>query len=133
MRIGELAQRVGVTVETIRYYERARLIPEAVRTRGGFRLYTSGDVQRLRFILAAKRYGFSLAQIRVLVLAFEQPDDLARGEIASIIGQHREQSREALEALTAAVGLCERLLGVYDTQRRDLEQHLIDSLVARDD
>ena len=43
MRIGELAARAGVHVQTILYYERRRLLPRPVRTSGGYRLYTEAD------------------------------------------------------------------------------------------
>ena len=63
LRIGELATRAGVSIDTIRYYERRRLLPRAERSRGGFRLYTPETVDRLRFIKQAQEIGFSLDEI----------------------------------------------------------------------
>ena len=64
MRIGELAARGGTTAKTIRYYESIGLLPRPARTDGGYRDYTSGDAQRLRFIQQAKALGFSLDEVR---------------------------------------------------------------------
>jgi len=67
MTIGRLAKRVGVNIDTIRYYERNGLIPEAVRRASGYREYEAADVRRLRFILRAKDLGFTLAEIGELL------------------------------------------------------------------
>ncbi len=63
LRIGELAAECGVSIDTIRYYERRKLLPNAGRTSGGFRLYTTAAVERLRFIKEAQEIGFSLDEI----------------------------------------------------------------------
>jgi MerR family mercuric resistance operon transcriptional regulator len=63
LRIGELAAECGVSIDTIRYYERRRLLPHAGRSAGGFRLYTPEAVERLRFIKQAQETGFSLDEI----------------------------------------------------------------------
>lgn len=67
MTRGEVAERVGVNPETLRYYERKDLIPMPPRSDGGFRLYDESYVDRLRFIQRAKDLGFTLAEIRELL------------------------------------------------------------------
>jgi MerR family copper efflux transcriptional regulator len=67
MTIGRLAKEAGINIDTIRYYERKRLIPEAVRRASGYREYEAGDLRRLRFILRAKDLGFTLAEIGELL------------------------------------------------------------------
>jgi len=62
MRIGELAASAGVSVETVRYYERLGLIPRARRTGGGYRVYSGDDLRRLKFIVHAKELGFTLKE-----------------------------------------------------------------------
>ena len=52
IRIGEVAERAGVSIDTVRYYERRRLLPRAPRTQGGFRVFTGDAVERVRFIPA---------------------------------------------------------------------------------
>ena len=59
-RIGELAQRVGLTERTIRYYEELGLLDSVKRLEGGQRLYTEDDVRRLRFVQKLKMLGLTL-------------------------------------------------------------------------
>jgi MerR family copper efflux transcriptional regulator len=65
--IGRLAQRAGVGVDTVRFYERAGLLPKPVRTASGYRMYGEDDVSRLRFIRRSKALGFSLEEISELL------------------------------------------------------------------
>ena len=71
LTIGTLAERGGVSVETIRYYQRRALLDEPVKPRGGFRHYPEDSVKRIRFIKRAQALGFTLEEIRGL-LALDQ-------------------------------------------------------------
>jgi len=76
---GELAKRAGVNRETVRYYERRRLLPRPPRTVSGFRIYSDDAVRRLRFIRHAKALGFSLSEIHDLLgLRIDSPAVCAR-------------------------------------------------------
>ncbi|MCC7309338.1 MAG: heavy metal-responsive transcriptional regulator [Acidobacteria bacterium] len=66
-RIGEVAERSRVSIDTIRYYERRDLLPKAPRTTGGYRLFTSEAVERVLFIKQAQELGFSLDEITTLL------------------------------------------------------------------
>ena len=66
-RIGELAQAAGVTSDTIRYYERLRLLPRPARSGAGYRIYAATDIERLQFIKQAQTLGLSLDEIQVLL------------------------------------------------------------------
>ncbi|TAK35959.1 MAG: heavy metal-responsive transcriptional regulator [Chloroflexota bacterium] len=65
--IGELARKAKLGPKTVRYYEELGLLPEAPRSESGYRVYTEADLHRLRFILKAKRFGLSLAEIREIL------------------------------------------------------------------
>ena len=65
--IGMLARRAGVSVETIRYYQRRGLIDEPERPLGGIRRYAQDHARRLRFIKQAQAIGFSLEEVRDLL------------------------------------------------------------------
>ncbi len=67
MTIGKLAQRAGVGVETIRFYERKGLIETPLRTASGYRQYSEAVVRRLQFIRRAKELGFTLNEIMELL------------------------------------------------------------------
>lgn len=63
MRIGELANQLGINTKTIRYYEEIGLVPPAPRTSSGYRDYSDHDATRLVFIKSAQRLGLSLEEI----------------------------------------------------------------------
>ena len=67
LRIGEVARRSGVSIDTLRYYERLRLLPRPRRSSGGFRLFTPEHVLRVQFIKQAQDLGFSLEEIKSLL------------------------------------------------------------------
>lgn len=67
MTIGAVAKRVGVAIDTIRYYEREGLLPEPLRRASGYRTYNDSAVRQLRFIRRAKDLGFTLEEIRDLL------------------------------------------------------------------
>ena len=78
MKIGTLAQRADVGIDTIRYYEREGMIPAPQRTESGYRDYRDSDVTRLRFVRRAKLLGFTLQEIRELMdLTATASDDMA--------------------------------------------------------
>lgn len=67
MTVSELAQRAGTTADTIRYYERIGLLPEAERSPAGYRLFTEEDTRRVAFVKRAQRFGLQLDEIRQLL------------------------------------------------------------------
>ncbi|QYG94321.1 heavy metal-responsive transcriptional regulator (plasmid) [Iamia sp. SCSIO 61187] len=67
MRIGELADAVGVPPETVRFYERRGLLPEPERATNGYRLYHDAALHRLRFIRTAQASGLTLAEIGTII------------------------------------------------------------------
>lgn len=77
MKIGELARRAGVRIDTVRYYERQGLLPPPVRQASGYRSYALPDISRLRFVRRAKALGFTLEEIReLLALSGRREDDM---------------------------------------------------------
>ncbi|MDT8992011.1 MerR family transcriptional regulator [Curvibacter sp. APW13] len=69
MNIGELAQAAGVTTDTVRYYEKQKLLPPALRQDNGYRRYTPAHLGQLRFVRSAQGLGFSLREIRDILPA----------------------------------------------------------------
>ncbi len=67
MQIGIVAKKIGLSVDTIRFYERNALLPRAARTEGGFRQYGESDVETLAFIRRVQGLGFKLTEIRGLL------------------------------------------------------------------
>ncbi len=65
--IGKLSKQSGIAIETIRFYEKQRLLPKPKRTGTGYRQYNQGDLQRISFIKRSKDLGFTLAEIKELL------------------------------------------------------------------
>ena len=78
-RIGELVKQLNINKETIRYYERIGLISEITRDKNGYRIYTKEDMEKIKFILIVKNFGFSLNEISTLI-----HDEILCGDIKSI-------------------------------------------------
>jgi len=79
MTIGRLAKAAGVNIDTIRYYERHGLLPQAARRESGYRVCAGGDVARLTFIRRAKELGFSLGDIAELLSLSTDRNNGVRG------------------------------------------------------
>jgi Cu(I)-responsive transcriptional regulator len=114
LTIGKVAKQSGVGIDTVRFYEREGLLPKASRTHSGYRLYTSIDVERLRFIRRAKSLGFSLEEIGELLHL-----NAAKGNRSSVkkLAEHRlsdlNQKISELTAIRDALaGLVRRCSGV---------------------
>ncbi len=106
--IGVTAREAGVSIETIRFYQRRGLIGAPDKPFGGFRRYPSDVVKRIRFIKRAQALGFSLDEIATLLRldsarACAETRDLARGKLAVIEGKLTDLAhmRDALATLAA--------------------------------
>jgi DNA-binding transcriptional MerR regulator len=113
LRVAELAGAVGVAPDTIRYYERAGLLPPPARTSAGYRAYDPGAVDRLRFIQGAQRLGLRLRDIRDLlairdtgVCPCEPAEQLLRRRLAEL---DAEIARLVLQPGVVAYGELARL------------------------
>ena len=67
-KIGQVANAIGLSIDAIRFYEKQGLLKRSPRTEGGFRLISTGDIETLKFIRKAQELGFSLNQIRELLI-----------------------------------------------------------------
>ncbi|MBY5967445.1 Cd(II)/Pb(II)-responsive transcriptional regulator [Halomonas denitrificans] len=74
MKIGELARRSGVKVETLRYYEREGLLPEPERSDGNYRVYRDAHAERLDFIRHCRALDMTLDEIRALLVCQDHPE-----------------------------------------------------------
>lgn len=74
MQIGELARRTSCAVETIRYYEREKLLPQPARSAGNYRLYGASHVERLTFIRHCRALDMTLDEIRTLLAHRDHPE-----------------------------------------------------------
>lgn len=71
VQIGTMAERIGLSLRTVRYYEEMGLVEPTTRTKGGFRLYGPEQEERLRVIKAMKPLGFTLEQMREFIVLLD--------------------------------------------------------------
>lgn len=112
----QLAQRAQVNMETIRFYEGEGLLPPAPRTTAGYRKFSENTIDRLAFVKRAKSLGFSLEEIRELLLLQDEHAD-ACAEVRDLLAtklsvvHEKKAELEKLEAdLSAALRKCDRAL-----------------------
>lgn len=84
MQIGEVAERTGLSLRTIRYYGEVGLVAPSARSPGGFRLYTESDVERLLLIKRMKPLDFSLEEMAELLGMLDRPAAARAGERARL-------------------------------------------------
>ena len=126
MRIGQLADQLGINPKTIRYYEQIGLIPLAPRTSGGYREYSDTDADRLTFIRTAQRLGLSLEEVAEILSLRERGQrpcayvrdvieeqiravDRRSAELRALRGELREL-RAAADAIPEADGATCRII-----------------------
>ena len=100
MRIGELARATGTKAETIRYYERAGILPAADRTDSNYRDYSDEHLATLTFVRRARALGFSMAQVREL-LALSDHDDKPCEDVDQLVRQQLREIDGKIADLTA--------------------------------
>jgi MerR family transcriptional regulator, copper efflux regulator len=98
MQIGEVAKRTALTVDAIRFYEKRRLLPKAVRSAGRFRLYGEATVERLHFIQQMQGLGFSLREVGELMQLRERKVD-ARESVKQLLTAKLFDVRAKLQEL----------------------------------
>jgi len=106
MHIGELAERTGLSLRTLRHYDDVGLVSASARTEGGFRLYTQDDYDRLILIRRMKPLGFSLEEmaelLRVIDAMDTAPDDDTRAILDGFITDAAERRAKLQQQLAMA-------------------------------
>ena len=100
LSIGQLARRVGMTVEAIRYYEQEELLAEPDRSPARYRRYTEDAVHRLRFVRRAKEFGFTLREIKGLLALYDSLS-ASRGDVRQLADEKIAAIEEQIRALRA--------------------------------
>ena len=104
--IGKLAKAAGVNIETVRYYQRVNLITEPSKPKTGYRLYPEDTVSRIRFIKRAQELGFTLKEIKELLLL----GDSRCQEVQQLTQQKLSEIESRLHDLTAMKAVLTEML-----------------------
>ena len=113
-RIGQVADATGLSIDTIRFYEKQGLLRRSPRTEGGFRLFGNEDIEALKFVRKAQELGFSLNEIRELLIlraehvpACSHVKELLEQKV-SAVEQKIEELKRLHATLTRALRKCRR-------------------------
>ncbi|MEV0002940.1 MerR family transcriptional regulator [Micromonospora sp. NPDC050980] len=123
MQIGEAADRVGLSIRTIRHYDEAGLIVPSARSEGGFRLYTDADVDRLAVVKRMKPLGFTLDEMRDLLGVLDALPDAHGDDRAALLdrlGMFHTVAAARVAALRDRLATAE---GFADTLRERLDRY----------
>jgi len=96
--IGKLSRRTGCNIETIRYYEKAGLLPAPPRSAGGHRIYDGEHAKRLGFVRRSRELGFSLDEIRAL-LDLADGGEFDCGEVKAVTVRHLQSVKDKIRDL----------------------------------
>jgi DNA-binding transcriptional MerR regulator len=113
LQIGTAAKASGLSIDTIRFYQKSGLLKPPARTSAGYRVFTDDEIDDLQFIAKAQDLGFSLAEIKELVL-LRSETARACPEVRSIIERKLGNVREKLAALGQLEGELARALRSCD-------------------
>jgi Cu(I)-responsive transcriptional regulator len=126
-RIGDLAKQAGVKVVTIRYYEQAGLLPACERTAGNYRLYAQEHLKRLNFVRRCRELGFSLEQIRdLLLLSASQSPTCA--DVCSVAADHLKEVESKISDLRHLAAELRRIASSCNGTQSSADCRLIASL-----
>lgn len=117
MHIGELAERTGLSLRTLRHYDEIGLVSASGRTEGGFRLYTEDDHDRLILIRRMKPLGFSLEQmaelLRVVDSSAQTPDAVTADALTGFIAEAVERRAR----LQDQIAMADELIALLEARR----------------
>jgi DNA-binding transcriptional MerR regulator len=115
LTIGEAAQRLAVSADTLRYYEKQGLLAPTERTDAGYRLYDREALRRLSFIKHAQQCGFSLAEVREL-LAIQGREDACCDDVRHRATEKKLQLEHKIHALQSMSAALSELITVCQAQ-----------------
>ena len=127
LKIGDLAERSGVGVETIRFYERKGLIRQPEKSLSGQRRYPEEMVSRVRFIRAAKELGFSLQEIDELLELRVSPE-VSCAEVRRKAEAKIEDVESRIESLQAMHGVLKKLVAACHVSKPTEECPILEAL-----
>jgi MerR family Zn(II)-responsive transcriptional regulator of zntA len=120
LTIGRIASLAQVSADTLRYYERERLIAPTAKSAGGYRLYQRDALRRIRFIKQAQQCGFNLAEIRSL-LALRASDAACCRDVRHVALEKKLQIEAKIKAMKAMSSALTYLIEQCSADNRPLD------------
>ena len=131
MQIGEAAERVGLSLRTIRHWDEVGLVVPSARSNGGFRLYTETDIERLALVKTLKPLDFSLEQMRELLATTDAlaadcgTDEAVTEDLLGRVAMYQAAASSRIETLRAHIQSLETL-------SRELHRQAVDCARRRE-
>ena len=122
MQIGEVAERTGLSLRTLRHYDEIGLLRPSERSEGGFRLYSEGDVTRLLVIRRMKPLGFTLDEMSEVMRLLEglgDSDEAPGADRLAELEQVIARAEERRETLRGQVEMADEFIEALRGQRGD--------------
>ncbi len=116
MHIGELAERTGLSLRTIRHYDDVGILPATARTEGGFRVYSEEDLERLMVIRRMKPLGFTLEEmtdlLSVLDALQQETDQGAVDELRARVATFRDTAVQRRDKMVETLARADEFIDV---------------------
>ncbi|MBA4503695.1 Cd(II)/Pb(II)-responsive transcriptional regulator [Marinobacterium sp. 3-1745] len=132
MKIGDIATATGLSVETIRYYEKIGLLPPPARSENGYRHYRPLHLERLQFIKRCRSLDMAQDEIRQLIDLARQPDADCR-DVDALLARHLQHVRERLQELASLEQTLVQLQSACSQGKTVRECGILDGLNAHQD
>lgn len=114
--IGVMARKTGCNIETIRYYEKAGVIPHPARSEGGHRLYGTGHLKRLAFVMKARVLGFTLSEVKALLRLVDERD-CPCAEVREVAASHLRDVQAKLADLRVMASVLKEMVVSCDKEK----------------
>lgn len=114
--IGVMARKTGCNIETIRYYEKAGVIPHPARSEGGHRLYGTGHLKRLAFVMKARVLGFTLSEVKALLRLVDERDSSC-AEVREVAASHLRDVQAKLADLRVMASVLKEMVVSCDKEK----------------
>ncbi len=120
LSIGDAANATGATIDTLRYYERAGVLPDIQRSSNGRRVYSADDLGWITFVRRLRATGMSMQRIGEYT-AMVRAGEGTISERRRFIEDHRETVAEAIVELTGVLGVLDRKIAHYQAAERGID------------
>ena len=129
MKIGEVSEHYGLSVDTLRYYERIGLLPPVARNQGGIRDFSELDVRRVEFIKCMRRAGLPVDVLIEYLRLVQQGDDTIDTR-KNILIEQRNQLAARLDEMQKTLDLLDYKIDVYENRLLKREHEIIEIIEA---
>ena len=124
MKIAEVSERYGISLDTLRYYERIGLIPHVNRNKSGIRDYTEIDLKRVEFIMCMRSAGLPVDVLTEYIQLVQQGDQTIEAR-EEILKEQREHLMAKMKVLQKTLDILDYKIGVYENTVLKKEKELI--------